>query len=108
MLDMACLLAAFIVIAVIGWQFWPEDLFFPRLKPAAMDSPVSILVGENIHVSKPHEKIAFTECIITAHPNRVNRLFAASMYWPHRDKLVTDVGWQAGSLIPDRSLSRTF
>jgi hypothetical protein len=79
------ILAFFIVIAVIGWQFWPEDLFFPRLMPAATDSPVEILVGENVHVSKPHNNLAFTECIITAHPNRAKRLFASSLYWRHDD-----------------------
>jgi hypothetical protein len=62
-----------------------KALYFPRLKLAAAGSPASLLVGENVHVSKPHEKIAFTECIIAADPNRVKRLFASSLYWPHRE-----------------------
>jgi hypothetical protein len=75
-----------IVIAVVGWWLWPEDLFFPRLEPAtAAAAPASLTVGENVHVSRPHENLAFTECIITADPSRVGRLFAASLYWPHRD-----------------------
>lgn len=84
------ILAAVIGMAVIGWLFWfdvsvwLEQLFFPRLRPAVVDAtPVPILVGENVHVSKPHEKMAFTECIIAADPNRANRLFASSLYWPH-------------------------
>ena len=78
-------LSALILIVVVGWWFWPEDLFFPRLQPAATGAPASILVGENVQISKPHDKIAFTECIIAADPNRVNRLFASSLYWPHAD-----------------------
>jgi hypothetical protein len=68
-----------------AWWFRPEDLFFPRLAPAVTAPPVTILVGENVHVSKPHENIAFTECIIAADPNRSDRLFAASLYWPRGD-----------------------
>jgi hypothetical protein len=85
------ILAALIVLAAVGWWSWPvewsfEDLFFPRLEIALTAAPATITVGENVHISKPHEKIAFTECIIAADPNRENRLFAASMYWPHADR----------------------
>jgi hypothetical protein len=80
------LLATLIVLAVICWWLWPEDLFFPRLGIASTAAPATITVGENVHVSKPHEKIGFTECIIAADPNREDRLFAASMYWFHTDR----------------------
>jgi hypothetical protein len=80
---LAALIATLVVIAVVGWWLWPEDLFFPRLEPAAPAPAASFTVGENVHVSKVHETIAFTECIIAADPNRTNRLFASSLYWPH-------------------------
>lgn len=71
------------VLAVIGWWRWPEDLFFPWLQPATTASPVSVVIGDNVHISQPHQGIAFTECVIAADPNRKNRLFASSLYWPH-------------------------
>jgi hypothetical protein len=76
-----------LIIALVGLRLWPgEEQFYPQLRSAADAAPASIFVGENVHVSKPHEKIAFTECIITADPNRPNRLFASSIYFPHRDQ----------------------
>jgi hypothetical protein len=74
-------LAVFIVAALVGWRFWPEDLFFPPLQPAATTARAPVLIGEAVHISKPHGRIAFTECIIAADPNRPERLFASSMYW---------------------------
>ena len=80
-------LTTLIAGAVGGWWFWadiwPEDLFFPRLQPAATAAPSSVVVGENVHISKPHERIGFNECIIAADPNRPERLFVSSLYLPH-------------------------
>jgi hypothetical protein len=79
------MLATLGVLGVFAWWLSPEDLFFPQLHSALSASPASLTVGENIHVSQPHAGFPFTECIIAADPNRANRLFAASMFWPHRD-----------------------
>lgn len=76
------LVSATLIAAAAGWWSWPEDLFFPKLKTAALGPPVSIIVGPNIQISEPQAKLPFTECIIAADPNQSGRLFAASMYWP--------------------------
>lgn len=75
---MACVLVA----ALIAWEFWPRDFFFPRLTVAANAPTADISVGENIQVSKQQANTPFTECVIAADPEKPNRLFAASMYWP--------------------------
>src|SRR5262245_10757115 len=76
------ILTCLVMAAGVVWQRWPEDWSFPQLMPAADAAPASIVVGENVQVSKPHEKATFTECIITADPNRPNRLFASSIFFP--------------------------
>lgn len=81
-LTLTCLVMA----AGIVWQRWPEDWSFPRLMPAAEGAPASIVVGENVQISKAHEKVSFSECIITADPNRLNRLFASSIFFPPGNK----------------------
>ncbi len=86
------ILAVLIAIMFVGWWLWPEDLFFPQLKAATGASPASLTIGENVHVSTPHANFPFTECIIAADPNQVNRLFAASMYWPGGDSSGLDAG----------------
>jgi hypothetical protein len=79
------MLATLGMLVVFAWWLSPDDLFFPQLQSAISANPVSLTVGENIHVSQPHAEFPFTECIIAEDPNRANRLFAASMFWPHRD-----------------------
>ncbi len=95
------ILACVIAIVFVGWWLWPEDLFFPQLKAATGASAASLSVGANVHVSKPHASFPFTECIIAADPNHVNRLFAASMFWPRGDSNALDGNGLVGYLSDD-------
>ncbi len=78
---------ALLVVLAAGaaWFALPEELFWPELRVAGVGPPVPIRIGENVQISKPHDQFPFDECVAAADPNRPNRLFAASMYWPHGD-----------------------
>lgn len=41
------ILVCFIIAGAAGWQLWPEDLFYPQLRPAMDALPASIVIGEN-------------------------------------------------------------
>src|SRR5690348_11871712 len=71
---------AFLTVAAIAvWQWWPEDESYPQLKPAANSPPCTVVIGNNVHVSQPHNKVPFRESIIVADSIRTNRLFASSI-----------------------------
>ena len=75
-----------VLAALIAWELWPKDFFFPRLTEAVEAPAAVITVGENVQVSRSHETLSFSECVIAADPNSAGSLFAASICWPRPDE----------------------
>ena len=84
--------------------------------------PCKIAVGPNVQISRPHDKLRHTECVIAADPADSRRLFASAMfyrkgddpslagYYSHDGGLTWQVGFELdpkrrGERLADESLA---